>query len=335
MQHHKSFLILSLLAAALLLPGAPIATNAQSATTIRIASLAPPGSSFVKVLKAWGRTLEKETDGRVELRVFSGGSDGSDRALVKQIKAGKLDAAGVATTGLSMIAPELQVLAAPGLLADEDSLDRVRERLDDKLQGMIEAGGFTLLAWGDGGKNRVFATEEFSKPSDLERKAAWAGKDNAVQNAYVKALGAAPLRTKAAGVLPGLKGGSLDVVPASAMSAVAFQWYTQLKYMTSSNFNIIVGGSVISTKVFKKLNEADQKVLLDTAKRAASKLGQIVARDDDRAYETLLSRNITEVDTTANQAEWEAAAEKAREQLVKKGVFSKSLLQAVEAAAAP
>ena len=102
--------------------------------------------------------------------------------------------------------------------------------------------------------------------------------------------------------------------------------------MTSTNFNIIVGGSIISKKKFNELSEADQKTLLETAKRAASKLDQIVGRDDARAYETLLGRGITEVDATANQAAWDAVAEKAREQLVERGVFSKSLLKAVEAA---
>ena len=156
-----------------------------------------------------------------------------------------------------------------------------------------------------------------------------------MQAAYARAIGAKPVGVGAAGVLPGLKDGSLQVAPASAMSAVAFQWYTQLKYMTSSNFNIIVGGSIISKKVFNKLSPEDQTALLDTAKRAAAKLDQIVQRDDDRAYQTLLSRNINEVDTSASQAEWDGAAKKARDQLVKKGVFSKSLLQTVQAAAKP
>jgi TRAP-type C4-dicarboxylate transport system substrate-binding protein len=151
--------------------------------------------------------------------------------------------------------------------------------------------------------------------------------------AYAKALGTSPVRVGASGVLPGLKDGSLGVVPASAMSAVAFQWYTQLKYMTSSNFNIIVGGSVISKKKFGELSKADQQTLLDTAKRAASKLDQIVGRDDDRAYQTLLTRGISEVDTSANAAAWDAAAKTAREELAQRGVYSKSLLSAVEAAA--
>jgi len=335
MQHSKYTFILVLTLAALGVPGSPAVSQvpAVPVTTIRIASLAPPGSSFVKVLKAWGRTLQKETEGRVALRVFSGSSEGSDRDLVKRIKAGKLDAAGVATTGLSMVAPELQVLTAPGLLTDDAQLDRVREKLDAKFQKLIEDGGFKLLAWGDGGKNRVFSSTAFSAPADLAAKRAWAGKDNPVALEYVKALGAKPVRVGAAGVFPDLKEGKLDVVPASAMAAVAFQWYTKLKYMSSTNFNIIVGGSIISKKKFNELSKADQKTLLDTAKRAASKLDQIVSRDDARAYQTLLGRGITEVDTATNKAAWDAVAKKARERLAAHGTYSKSLLKTVEAAA--
>ena len=335
MPHPKYSLVLAFTLPALFVPGRPAVSQAPAAaaTTIRIASLAPPGSSFVKVLKAWSRTLQKETEGRVELRVFSGGSEGSDRDLVKRMKAGKLDAAGVATTGLSMIAKELQVLTAPGLLTDDAQLDRVREKLDSKLQKMIEDGGFKLLAWGDGGKNRVFSSAAFAAPAELAAKPAWAGKDNAVALAYAQALGAKPVKVGSSGVLPGLTDGKLEVVPASAMAAVAFQWYTKLKYMTSSNFNIIVGGSIISKKKFNELSKADQQTLLDTANRAASKLDQIVRRDDDRAYQTLLTRGITEVDTAANQAAWDAAAKKARDQLTQRGVYSKSLLKAVQAAA--
>jgi len=103
--------------------------------------------------------------------------------------------------------------------------------------------------------------------------------------------------------------------------------------MSTSNFNIIVGGSIISKKKFNELNAADQKTLLDTAKRAASKLDEIVGRDDARAYQTLLGRGISEVDTSANKAAWDAAAKQARERLAQQGVYSKSLLKAVETAA--
>ena len=95
----------------------------------------------------------------------------------------------------------------------------------------------------------------------------------------------------------------------------------------------IVGGSIISKKKLAELSDADQQVLLDTAKRAAAKLDQIVGRDDARSYQTLLGRGIVEVDAGADAAAWDAAATKAREELAARGVYSKSLLKAVESAA--
>ena len=79
-QHSKYAIVLFLALASLFVPGrsAVSQTPATTATTIRIAFLAPPGSSFVKLLEAWSRTLQKETEGRVELRVFSGASEGSN-----------------------------------------------------------------------------------------------------------------------------------------------------------------------------------------------------------------------------------------------------------------
>ena len=79
-----------------------------------------------------------------------------------------------------MVAPELQVLTAPGLLTDDAQLDRVRKKLDARFRKLIEDGGFKLLAWGDGGKNRVFSATEFNGPADLSAKRGWAGKNNAV-----------------------------------------------------------------------------------------------------------------------------------------------------------
>ncbi|MGB5285042.1 MAG: hypothetical protein WBN29_11065, partial [Polyangiales bacterium] len=72
----------------------------------------------------------------------------------------------------------------------------------------------------------------------------------------------------------------------------------------------------------------DQKILLDTAERGARAMDKIVSRDDDKAYRTLVERGIQEVDLSPYQAEWDAVAAKAREQLAGR-VYSKSLLAEV------
>jgi TRAP-type C4-dicarboxylate transport system substrate-binding protein len=125
----------------------------------------------------------------------------------------------------------------------------------------------------------------------------------------------------------------LDTVPASALAAVALQWYTRLNYMAKQNLGILVGGSLIKQEKFDELTEHDQKALIDTSERAARANDALARRDDDRAYASLVKRGMIEVDTSAYKAEWDAVAKTARESLTGR-VYSKSLLDAVEKAIA-
>ncbi len=334
MRYWKQSLMAAFAAGALFVPGSPVMSEvaADAPVTIRIASLAPPGSSFVRVLKAWGRTLRKDTDGRVELRVLPGSAKDDDRDFVKRMRAGTLDAAGVSIAGLSAVAKPMLVLTAPGLLTDYDQLQRVRSKLGGQFKQMVAQEGFTLLQLGYGGKSRIFSEKEFAQPADLKGGPAWAGKDNPVLEAYLKGIGATPVRGGTSVVRTQLKANKLTTVPASALAAVAFQWYTDLKYVSKESLNLLVGGLLIKTAKLKELTPADQKTLFATAERAGKAMDKIVMRDDARSYKTLSRRGLTEVDLGPNKAKWDAAAKKTREQLAGQ-VYSSSLLRAVEAAA--
>jgi len=325
----KHILVVGLALAALFLPGAPTSNAAaEGPIVIRYASLAPPGSAFGKILKAWGRQFKKETEGRAELRFYTGGSQGDERDFIRKIHAGQIDAAGITTTGMGMIVRPILVLTAPGLITEMEQLYRVRTKLRERFETMFRDAGFELLTWGDGGKNRLFSTEPFLRPEDLKSGRPWAWKDDPVFAGYLGVIGANPVRVGANEVYGGLQTRMIDTVPSSCIMAVAIQWYTKLNYMAKQNFNIIIGGSIIKKEVFDQLTPGDQKILLDTAERGARAMDKIVIRDDERAYRTLIERGISEVDLTPYQAEWDAVAKKAREQLAGR-VYSKSLLDEV------
>ena len=327
----RNLFIVLLAFGALSLPGSVPVPSASAAgpIIIRFASLAPSGSGFMKVSKAWNRTVKKETEGRVELRFYSGGSQGDERDFVRKIRAGQMDAAGVSTTGLGMVARPVLVLTAPGLLTEYDQLVRARTALHDRFTKMFEDAGFVLLNWGEAGKYRLFSTKPFSKPSDLKSGRPWVWKDDPVFAELIKVIGANPVRMGLPEVYGALQTRMVDSVPASALSAVALQWYTRLEYMAKQNFGILIGGGIIKREKFEELTEQDQKILLATSARASKANDAVVRRDDAKAYEALVKRGITEVDTSAHQAEWDAVAKKARENLAGR-VYSKSLLQAVE-----
>jgi TRAP-type C4-dicarboxylate transport system substrate-binding protein len=285
----------------------------------------------MKVMKAWNRSLKQQTENRVEFRFYSGGSQGDERDFIRKVRAGQMDAAGVSTTGLGMVARPVLVLTAPGMITEYDQLERAREQLSDRFAKLFKDAGFVMMAWGEAGKNRIFSMEKFAKPEDLKSLRPWAWKDDPVFAGYVGAIGANPIRVGANEVYGGLQTRMLDTVPSSALTAVALQWYTRLNYMAKENFGIIVGGSLIKQEKFDELTEHDQKVLLDTSERAARASDALARRDDDRAYASLVKRGITEVETSAHKAEWDAVAKKTRENLTGR-VYSKSLLEAVEKA---
>lgn len=335
MIHLKNAFVVLLAVGAFSLPGAVSAPRADAAgkTIIRFASLAPAGSAFMKVMKAWNRSLKDGTEGRVELRFYSGGSQGDERDFVRKVRAGQMDAAGVTTTGLGLVARPVLVLAAPGLITEYDELERTRTALDDRFAELFEDNGFVMMNWGEAGKNRIFSADAFAKPEDLKRLRPWAWKDDPVFAEYIGVIGANPVRMGAPEVYGGLQTRMLDTVPASALAAVAMQWYTRLNYMAKQNFGIIIGGSFIKKEKFYALSEHDQKMLLDTAERAAKASEKLARRDDNRAYESLVKRGITVVDTSPHQAAWDAAAAQTRKNLTGR-LYSKSLLQAVERAVA-
>jgi TRAP-type C4-dicarboxylate transport system substrate-binding protein len=331
MSRTRHAFIALLAVSAFLLPGAVSVpqANAASPIIIRFASLAPSGSGFMKVMKAWNRSLKKETENRVELRFYSGGSQGDERDFIRKVRAGQMDAAGVTTTGLGMVARSVLVLTAPGMITEYEQLERARTQLGDRFAQLFKDNGFVMLAWGEAGKNRIFSMEEFARPDDLKTLRPWAWKDDPVFAGYISAIGANAVRMGVPEVYGGLQTRMLDTVPASALAAVALQWYTRLNYMAKQNLGILVGGSLIKQEKFDELTEHDQKVLIDTSERAARANDTLARRDDDRAYASLVKRGMIEVDTSAHKAEWDAVAKKARESLTGR-VYSQSLLEAVE-----
>ena len=238
-----------------------------------------------------------------------------------------------AETGLGMVARPVLVLAAPGLITEYDELERTRTALDPRFAKLFEDNGFVVLNWGEAGKNRLFSSDEFAKPEDLKKLRPWAWKDDPVFAEYINVIGANPVRMGAPEVYGGLQTRMVDTVPASALAAVAMQWYTRLNFMAKQNFGIIIGGSFMKKEKFYALSEHDQEVLLDTSRRAAKASETLARRDDDRAYASLVKRGITVVDTSPHEAAWDAAAAQTRENLTGR-LYSKSLLEAVEKAVA-
>jgi TRAP-type transport system periplasmic protein len=322
-----------LLAAVLVgLPGTVPSTRAEEAVTLRIASLAPAGSSWMKVLYAWKATLEEETQGRLKLRFYPGGAQGDERDFVRKMRVGQLDGGVVTMTGMSMLVRPMVILVLPDFLDTYEKLDRVRLKMAKEFEKMFEDEGFLMVAWGDAGKTRLFSQKKIERPSDIKSMRPWIWKDDLVFIEFYDVIGASGVRLGVPEVYPGLQTKMIDVVTSSALTAVALQWYTRVTYMTGHNSAIIAGGMVMRKEKIDALAPDLKEAFLRTAKRVETLLNTTIRRDDQKAYDVVMKKGIVATDTSQYRAEWDAAAKQVRDRMTGR-VFSKNLLDAVAAAA--
>ncbi len=326
--------IFLLLVAAFALPGSSTPTKAEEAYTLRIASLVPDGSSWMKILNAWNKTLQEKTDGRLKLRFYPGGSQGDERDFVRKMRVGQLDGGVVTMTGMSLLVPAMNVLVLPGLLDTYAELDRVREKMAPKFEGMFEKEGFKLVGWGDAGKTRLFSVQPIKRPSDIKAMRPWVWKDDPIFVEFYQVIGASAVRLGVPEVYPALQTRMVDVISSSALTAVALQWYTRVKYMTAHNSAIIAGGTMMRKDKYDELPPDLKEVFDSTAARAHELLNKVVRKEDQKAYEVILKKGIQAVEAGDAKAEWDAADKKVRDKLTGR-MFSKSLVDEVTAAAAP
>lgn len=332
----RQLLMLGLLAAGLVtLPGtAPRATQAQDDNIqLRIATLAPRGSSWMRVFGAWNNSLRQATDGRLSLRVYAGGSQGDERDVIRKIRIGQLDGAAVTSTGLSLIVRPILVLQAPGVVNNYRELDRARTAMNDEFSQQFQANGVRLLGWGDVGEGRIFSNQPITRPSDLRSVRPWQWRDDSMFGTFLDVVGANGVRLGVPEVLPALSTGQVDTVIASATAASALQWHTRVTHVTEQANTILIGATILSQSRYESLPEDLRTALDETSAQAHTTLVRRIRRDDARYYRALTTTHgLTAVDTDPHRAEWTQAATQTRNRLAGR-LFPRALMERTMAAA--
>src|SRR5713101_3196875 len=88
--------------------GGPLA--AQAKIRIKLATLAPRDTSYHRILLEMGEKWRKATEGRVDLVIYPGGTQGSEADSVKRMNIGQLQAGMLSVGGLTEIDPAVAAL---------------------------------------------------------------------------------------------------------------------------------------------------------------------------------------------------------------------------------
>jgi TRAP-type C4-dicarboxylate transport system substrate-binding protein len=300
---------------------------------IKVATIAPDGSTWVKVLKEYDSQIRKESNGRMGFKIYAGGVAGDEIDVLKKIRIGQYHAAGFTGVGIGEIAPNLRVLDSPFLFKSYDEVDYIYQKFNDEFEREIEKGGFVLLGWAEVGFVYTFTKTPVYGVDDLKKLKMWAWQSDPIAEVAYKVIGVTPVPLSITEVLTSLQTGIIDGVYGSPLAILATQWFTRVKYMHDVPLSNASGALLISKRYFDSLPKDLQEILLRNGKKYMRKLVELSREENKKAIETLKKNGImiTEPPSKKVLNEYDEVGKKIRRALVGK-VFSQDWLDKVEKA---
>lgn len=283
--------------------------TARAQTVIKIATLAPEGSSWMNLFHEWGRNIETHSGGKLKIKFYAGGIAGDERDAVRKMRLGQLNAAAVTAIGLGLIQSEVRILELPLMVKTYAELDYIRNAMDADIRKKFEEKGYILLGWGDVGPVHIFSNIPLKSKADLAQTKLWAWTDDPIVKTMFKQLGSNGVPLGVPDVLTSLQTGLINACYGSPLSMVALQWYTKVKFMTSMQLSQAVGATVITKRDWDKLAPDLQKILVDDSKTMEVKLLKTIRSDNEKALASIKASGVQVIETPpAMQKEFEEQA---------------------------
>ncbi len=314
-----------ILLATLIIPfTAARATADDGVVVLKVASLAPKGSSWYKSFSKTKREVKKATKGAVVLKLYGGGVMGDEGAMVRKMRTGQLAGAALTSVGMGEIASEFFMYQMPMTFKNYKEINYVREKMEPKFKEILDKKGFVLLHWGDVGFNYLFSNAPVASPSDMAKTKMWVWDADPVGKAVLKVSGANAVQLGVPDVLPSLSTGVIDAFSNSPYGAVALQWHTKAKYVTDLKVAFTIGGLLLSKKAWDKIPAEHQASILEISKKNGSTLLNKIRKDNKKAIKTIVGGGVESV-KAKDIKEWKNMAKKVEKVMVGKH-FSAELL---------
>lgn len=298
------------------------------AQTLKIATIAPEGSSWMSDMRAGAKVIEGHTEGRVKFKFYGGGVQGNDKQVQRKMRTGQLHGGAFTSGGLNMFQSEADLFSLPLMFNTIEEARYVREHLEAELRQRLEDAGYVNFGFAAAGFAYMMSNRPLRTLSDLEGQKIWIPEGDPVGFAALRALGVAPVVMPLTDVMTGLQTDLLDSVTVPPVGAVVLQWHTRLKYITDAPVVYVYAALLIDGKAFGRLRPEDQQVVRDVMEGIYRKFDQNGVRDNGDALRALLESGLQMVEPAqAEVSQWREIVGRSHQQMARDGVFDPVLLQ--------
>ena len=266
---------------------------AENSVIIKLATLAPEGSSWMKTFQALNKEVMEKTNNQVQFKIYGGGVLGDESDVLRKMKIGQIQSAMLSSGTLAQIYKEFDVLQIPFLFQTYGEVDYVLTKMDSLFRKGLEDNGYILLGWSEGGFSYLMSSAgPIAGVADLKKAKVWTWGGSPLAKAMFDEVGVTAIPLSIPDVLVGLQTGLVDVVYAPPTVAISLQWFTKVKYLTDVPLAYVTGAVVMSRDVFKRLPPNVQNILLDSSKRLLDQLKGVTRTENQDAIKVMAKQGV-------------------------------------------
>jgi len=321
-------LSIGLLAVLLTLFGILPVANAQ---TIKLATIAPEGSSWMNSMRSGASEIKERTDGRVNFKFYGGGVQGNDKQVLRKMRIGQLHGGTFTSNTLSEFQKDASLYATPMLFNNLKEVKFVRNRLDDRLRERLEQAGYVNFGFASGGFAHIMSQRPIANLDDMQGLKVWVPEGDTVSHSALKALGVSPVTMPLTDVLTGLQTELIDTIMGPPAGTIILQWNTGVNYITDLPVAYIYAMLVVAKKYFDRIEPGDQHIVREVWERVYRGFNEEGDSDNKNAYKALLDNGMKSVTPNQEQIDdWRSAVRASNHKMAREGVMDISLLKEIE-----
>jgi len=296
------------------------------AATLKIATVTPEGSQWMKDMRASAKEIKERTEGRVQIKYYGGGVMGNDQKVLSRIRIGSLQGGAFTPNALAGQYADLNLYGLPMVFDSEEEAAYVRSRMDGTLSRGLEQAGFVNFGFAGGGFAVLMSNTPIDSLDDLKGKKVWIPEGDEISRRAMEALSLSPVTLPLTDVLTGLQTGLIDIVAMSPIGALVLQWHTKVKYITELPLVYTLGFMAVDKRAFGKLSADDQAIVREVMARTYENFDKTNLVDNRGARDALLNTGIKSVQVESEEYDKvRAALMKLNMEMADQGRFDKNL----------
>ncbi len=264
---------------AALVAALPFASAYAQERSFKLATQNPKGHPIVVGAEKFAELVAAKSGGKLQVKVFPGGTLGGDAANVSALQGGTIEMVVLNSGILASQVKDFEVFDFPFMFANTKEADAVVDGpFGQKLHAKLADKGIVGLAYFElGFRNITNSKKAIVQVEDI------AGLKlrvipNAINVDWVKALGANPTPLAFPEVYAALEQKAIDGQENPLTVIAANKFFEVQKYVTLTNHQYNPQSVIFSKKVWDTLSEGDRKILQDSAAEAA-KVQRAAARE--------------------------------------------------------